>query len=122
MAATTASPPSASALATRRGRQTLALLCTIAFLDFADASIVNIALPTIRDDLGFSLQRLTWVPSAYLLTYGGFMLLCGRATVLIRRPRHLPSRPSQVALPSLLGALAQTDPHLSTGPLLHGDC
>src|SRR4051794_41722450 len=103
MAATTASPPSASALATRRGRQTLALLCTIAFLDFADASIVNIALPTIRDDLGFSLQGLTWVPSAYLLTYGGFMLLRGRAPHLVGRRRGPPGRAAPFALAPLPG-------------------
>src|SRR4051794_41964969 len=105
MAATTASPPSASALATRRGRQTLALLCTIAFLDFADASIVNIALPTIRDDLGFSLQGLTWVPSAYLLTYGGVMLLGGRAPDLLGPRRGPLAGAAPFAPAALLGGV-----------------
>ncbi len=68
-----------SFLATRRGKLTLALLCAVAFLDFVDASIVNVALPSIRRDLHFSVQSLVWVPSGYLLTYGGFMLLGGRA-------------------------------------------
>src|SRR4051794_28665227 len=77
------------ALATRRGKLTLALLCAIAFLDFVDASIVNIALPSIRDDLDFSQQSLQWVPSGYLLTYGGFMLLGGRAADLFGRRRVL---------------------------------
>jgi MFS family permease len=45
-------------LATRRGRLTLTLLCLVAFLDFIDASIVNVALPSIRRDLGFSLEGL----------------------------------------------------------------
>ena len=76
-------------LATRRGRLTLALLCLIAFLDFIDASIVNVALPSIRRDLDFSLQGLQWVPSGYLLTYGGFMLLGGRAGDLLGRRRVL---------------------------------
>ena len=76
MAALTKQP---SFLATRRGKLTLALLASVAFLDFVDASIVNIALPSIRRDLHFSEQGLQWVPSAYLLTYGGFMLLGGRA-------------------------------------------
>ena len=86
MAATTAQP---SFLATRRGKLTLALLCAVAFLDFVDASIVNIALPSIRHDLHFSVQSLQWVPSAYLLTYGGFMLLGGRAADLLGRRRVL---------------------------------
>src|SRR5256885_16575832 len=43
-----------------------------------DATIVNVALPSIRDDLGFSQTSLAWVVNAYLLTYGGFLLLGGR--------------------------------------------
>ena len=78
-----------SFLATRRGKYTLALLCAIAFLDFIDASIVNIALPDIRKDLKFSVQDLQWVLSGYLLTYGGFMLLGGRAADLLGRRRVL---------------------------------
>src|SRR3982074_124933 len=78
-----------SFLATRRGKLTLALLCAIAFVDFVDASIVNIALPSIRRDLHFSVQGLQWVLSGYLLTYGGFMLLGGRAGDLLGRRRIL---------------------------------
>src|SRR5260370_35952376 len=70
--------PQPSFLATRRGKLTLALLCAVAFLDFVDASITNVALPSIRHALHFSVQGLQWVPSGYLLTYGGFMPL-GRA-------------------------------------------
>src|SRR5919204_358385 len=65
-----ASAPS-SFLATPRGKLTLAFLCMVGFLDFVDASIVNVALPSIRRDLGFSVQSLQWVLSGYLLTYGG---------------------------------------------------
>ena len=43
-----------------------------------DATIVNVALPSIQDDLGFSSESLAWVANAYLLTFGGFMLLGGR--------------------------------------------
>ena len=78
-----------SFLATRRGKLTLLLLCAIAFLDFVDASIVNIALPDIRHDLNFSIQDLQWVLSGYLLTYGGFMLLGGRLGDLLGRRRIL---------------------------------
>ena len=76
-----------SFLGTRRGKLMLALLCAVAFLDFVDASIVNIALPSIRHDLHFSVQSLQWVLSGYLLTYGGFMLLGGRAADLLGRRR-----------------------------------
>src|SRR2546430_13463375 len=78
-----------SFLATRRGKLTLSLLASIAFLDFVDASITNVALPSIRHALHFSEAGLTWVPSAYLLTYGGFMLLGGRAADLFGRRRWL---------------------------------
>jgi MFS family permease len=70
--------PQTSFLATRRGKLTLTLVCAVGFLDFIDASIVNIALPSIRRDLHFSVGSLVWVLSGYLLTYGGFMLLGGR--------------------------------------------
>ena len=79
-----------SFLATPRGEATLALLAAVGFLDFIDASIVNVALPEIRDDLGFSVQALQWVISGYLLTYGGFMLLGGRLADLVGRRRGNP--------------------------------
>jgi MFS family permease len=94
-----------SFLATRRGKAVLALLRAVAFLDFVDASIVNVALPSIRTDLGFSEQSLQWVPSAYLLTYGGFMLLGGRAADLLGRRRILVAGTS-VSTPAKAGARA----------------
>ena len=70
-----------SFLATRRGGLTLLLLCAVQFLDVADSSIMNVALPSIRRDLGFSVQNLQWVLSGYLVTYGGLLLLAaGPAT------------------------------------------
>ena len=96
-----------SFLATRRGKLTLALLCTVAFLDLVDASIVNVALPSIRHDLHFSVQSLQWIPSAYLLTYGGFMLLGGRAADLLGRRRVLVAGTTVFALASFAGGLAQ---------------
>jgi EmrB/QacA subfamily drug resistance transporter len=95
-----------SSLSTRHGKLTLGLLCLIAFLDFIDASIVNVALPSIRRDLDFSLQSLQWIPSGYLLTYGGFMLLGGRAGDLLGRRRVLVAGTSLFALSSLAGGLA----------------
>ena len=81
--------PQPPTLRSWQGRRILALLCAVAFLDFIDASITNVALPHILTSLHFSVQSLQWVPSAYLLTYGGFMLLGGRAADLLGRRRVL---------------------------------
>src|SRR5438445_9982773 len=98
--------PESSFLATRRGKLTLGLLCAIAFLDFVDASIVNIALPSIRRALHFSVAGLQWVPSGYLLTYGGFMLLGGRAADLLGRRRVLVAGVIVIGISSLIGGFA----------------
>jgi EmrB/QacA subfamily drug resistance transporter len=82
------------------------LLCSVAFLDFVDSTIVNVALPTIRRDLHFSVQSLQWVSSGYLLTYGGFMLLGGRAADLLGRRRVLVAGTTLFALSSLFGGFA----------------
>src|SRR6059058_1724010 len=95
-----------SFLATRRGKLILALLCGVAFLDFVDASIVNIALPSIRHALHFSVSSLQWIPSGYLLTYGGFMLLGGRAADLIGRRRVLVAGTVLIGISSLIGGFA----------------
>ncbi|TYK49185.1 MFS transporter [Actinomadura decatromicini] len=95
-----------SFLATGRGKLTLTLLCAIAFLDFIDASIVNVALPAIRADLDFSVQDLQWVPSGYLLTYGGLMLLGGRLADLLGRRRVVVAGTVLFSLSSLAGGLA----------------
>jgi EmrB/QacA subfamily drug resistance transporter len=97
---------SPSTLSTGRGKRLLLLLCAVAFLDFVDASIVNIALPHIRAALGFSTQELQWVPSGYLLTYGGFMLLGGRLADLLGRRRVLLAGIAIVGLASLAGGFA----------------
>jgi EmrB/QacA subfamily drug resistance transporter len=109
-----------SFLKTRRGKLTLALLCAVAFLDFVDASIVNLALPSIRRALHFSEQSLVWVPSGYLLTYGGFMLLGGRAADLLGRRRVLVAGTVVVGLASLAGGLAHSSGVLITARLAQG--
>jgi EmrB/QacA subfamily drug resistance transporter len=115
-----ATAPHSSVLATRRGKLTLALLCAVAFLDFVDASIVNVALPSIRRDLHFSVQNLQWVLSGYLLTYGGFMLLGGRAADLLGRRRVLVAGTSLFGLASLTGGLAGSEGMLVGARLLQG--
>src|SRR5436190_3173395 len=109
-----------SFLATRTGKLTLALLASVAFLDFVDASIVNIALPSIRRALGFSVQDLQWVPSAYLLTYGGFMLLGGRAADLLGRRRVLVTGTVLIAVSSLVGGFAGSAGVLVGARLMQG--
>src|SRR6202008_4141236 len=56
----------------------LYVLCLGSLMIVLDVTIVNVALPSIREDLGFSETSLAWVVNAYLLTYGGFLLLGGR--------------------------------------------
>ena len=106
-----------SFLATRRGRQTLLLLCAVQFLDVADSSIMNVALPSIRHDLGFSVQNLQWVLSGYLVTYGGLLLLGGRAADLLGRRRMLAAGTTLFAACSLAGGLA-TDAGMLVGARL----
>jgi EmrB/QacA subfamily drug resistance transporter len=95
-----------SFLSTRRGVFTLLLLCAVQFMDIIDSSIMNVALPSIRADLDFSQQRLQWVLSGYLVTYGGFLLLGGRAADLIGRRRVLVAGTTLFAVCSLAGGLA----------------
>jgi EmrB/QacA subfamily drug resistance transporter len=125
MTATTTTPSTAgirerSVLATRRGKLTLALLCAVAFIDFVDASIVNIALPSIRHALHFSQQGLQWVPSGYLLTYGGFMLLGGRAADLLGRRRMLVTGTTVIGISSLIGGFAGSSGLLVAARLAQG--
>jgi EmrB/QacA subfamily drug resistance transporter len=112
--------PNASYLATRQGKLTLLFLCMVGFLDFVDASIVNVALPSIRRDLGFSVQNLQWVLSGYLLTYGGFMLLGGRAADLLGRRRVLASGIVVFALSSLVAGISQSAGALIAARLVQG--
>src|SRR4051812_49470915 len=56
----------------------LIVLCMGDLMIVLDTTIVNVALPSIREDLGFSEESLAWVVNAYLLTFGGFLLLGGR--------------------------------------------
>jgi MFS family permease len=109
-----------SFLATGRGKATLAFLCGVAFLDFVDASIVNVALPSIRQALHFSIQNLQWVLSGYLLTYGGFMLLGGRASDLLGRRRLLVIGTAVFGLASLTGGLSQSQGTLIAARLVQG--
>src|SRR5262249_60359266 len=71
----------------RRRWIALVLLCFAQFIVVLDASIVNVALPSIGKGLDFSQQNLPWVVNAYVLTFGGFLLLGGRLADLVGRRR-----------------------------------
>jgi EmrB/QacA subfamily drug resistance transporter len=77
-----------------------------------DVAIVNVALPAIRADLGFSATGLQWVVNAYTLAFGGFLLLGGRAADLIGRREVFAGGLLLFALASLFGGIAQTDEQL----------
>ena len=115
-----AATPQGSFLATGRGKVTLALLCAVTFLDVMDGAIVNVALPTIRTHLGFSVQNLQWVVSGYLITYGGFLLLGGRAGDLLGRRRLLIAGTALFAASSLACGLADSQGLLVGARLAQG--
>jgi EmrB/QacA subfamily drug resistance transporter len=98
----------ATTLSSRRGVAILLLLSLVQFMDVLDASILNIALPSIKSDLGFSQQSLQWVVNGYILTYGGFLLLGGRIADLLGRRRILVTGLTVFAGASLVGGLAHT--------------
>ena len=113
-------PAEPSFLSTRTGVLTLLLLCAVQFLDVVDGSIVNIALPSIEHSLRFSQQNLQWVATGYVLTYGGFLLLGGRAADLLGRRRVLVAGVVVFATCSLVAGLARTETALIGARLAQG--
>jgi len=87
----------------------LALLASAQFVVVLDASIVNVALPTIGEALSFSPDDLSWVVNAYVLTFGGFLLLGGRLADLLGRRRVFVGGLVLFALASLAGGLASSE-------------
>jgi EmrB/QacA subfamily drug resistance transporter len=84
----------------------LLVLCGALFLDALDVSMTGVALPSIRADLGMSTSSLQWVVSAYVLGYGGFLLLGGRAADLLGRRRMFLISLGVFVVASALGGLA----------------
>jgi EmrB/QacA subfamily drug resistance transporter len=89
-----------------RAWMVLALACASQFMVILDAAIVNVALPSIDRDLGFSSTGLAWVVNGYLLTFAGFMLLGGRAADLFGHRRMLVAGLFLFSASSLAGGLA----------------
>ena len=103
-----------------RLRFVLILLCAARFMVVLDFSIVNVALPAIQSSLDFSQQNLQWIVSAYALTFGGFLLLGGRAADLFGRRRVFMAGMSLFVLASLAGGLAQSQGVLVTARAFQG--
>ncbi|WP_306214096.1 DHA2 family efflux MFS transporter permease subunit [Actinoplanes sp. RD1] len=91
---------------------TLAVLAVAQFMVVLDVTIVNVALPGIQADLGFSAAGLQWVVSAYTLLFGGFLLLGGRVADLIGRRRMFVVGLLVFGATSLLAGLAQNPEQL----------
>jgi MFS family permease len=85
----------------------LIVLCSAMFLDALDNAMVGIAVPPIKADLGMSTAAVQWVVSAYVLGFGGFLLLGGRMADLLGRKRVLLAALAVFAAASLVGGLAQ---------------
>src|ERR687895_366525 len=87
----------------------LVLLCSAQFVVVLDASIVNVALPSIGEALAFSQENLSWVVNAYVLTFGGFLLLGGRLADHLGRRRVFIGGLILFAIASLVGGFAESE-------------
>jgi EmrB/QacA subfamily drug resistance transporter len=98
----------------------LALLCAVQFMVVLDVAIVNVALPSIQLDLGFSQENLQWVISAYALVFGGFLLLGGRLADILGRRAVFMAGLLVFSIGSLLCGLAWSDESLIGARALQG--
>ncbi len=101
-------PPMTDTSTDRARWLALYVLCAGALMIVIDATIVNVALPTIQKDLGFSQSDLAWVVNAYLIAFGGLLLLAGRVGDLIGQRRVFLIGLTIFTLASLLCALSQS--------------
>jgi MFS family permease len=85
----------------------LVILCTASLMIILDGTIVTVALPAIQADLGFTAGSLSWVMNAYLIAFGGLLLLCGRLGDLLGRKRLFLAGITVFVLASLACGLAQ---------------
>ena len=108
-------------LSTQRAKNlALVLLAMTQFVIVIDASIVNVALPSIGAHLHFSRDDLTWVVNSYTLTFGGFLLLGGRMADLLGRRRMFMLGLVVFSLASLAGGLAQSETWLIAARAVQG--
>src|ERR1700730_5613646 len=98
----------------------LYILCTGFLMIVLDQTIVNVALPSIKNDLGFSQAGLAWVVNAYLIAFGGFLLLAGRLGDLLGRKRIFLVGLGMFTAASLLCGLSISQPMLVAARFLQG--
>jgi EmrB/QacA subfamily drug resistance transporter len=98
----------------------LALLSAVQFMVVLDIAVVNVALPSIKVDLGFSEQNLQWVISAYALVFGGFLLLGGRAADVLGRRRVFAVGLVAFTVASLVAGLAWSEGSLIAARAFQG--
>jgi EmrB/QacA subfamily drug resistance transporter len=104
----------------RRRFAALAVLCTGMLMIVLDITIVNVALPAIRDDLGFSEASLAWVVNAYMIAFGGLLLLAGRLGDLLGRRRVFLAGLGVFSLASLACGAAQNEAMLVAARFIQG--
>jgi MFS family permease len=111
---------SASQINDRRRWLALLVLCTGMLMVVLDSAIVNVALPSIQDDLGFSQSNLAWVVNAYLIAFGGLLLLAGRLGDLIGRRLVFMTGLAVFTIASLVCGVAQTQGMLIGARFIQG--
>jgi EmrB/QacA subfamily drug resistance transporter len=104
----------------RRRTLTLVLCCVAQYMIILDVSIVNVALPSISSELGFTPASLSWVVNAYTLTFAGFLLLGGRAADLLGRREVFAAGLALFGIASLVGGVAQSEEALVAARGLQG--
>src|SRR6478609_4634960 len=98
----------------------LYVLCTGMLMIVLDVTVVNVALPSIQDDLGFSTSSLAWVVNAYLIAFGGLLLLAGRLGDLVGRRTIFLAGLAVFSVASLLCGLSQSEGLLVGARFLQG--
>src|ERR1700710_2966614 len=98
----------------------LTIVCAAFFMTVLDVSIVNVALPSIGKSLHFSRESLQWVITAYAITFGGFLLLGGRAADVLGRRRVFLAGVLVFTAASFICGLAWSDGVLITAPARPG--
>src|SRR3954466_2752962 len=117
----TATPTAPTPMAEGRSRwAALIVLCTGMLMIVLDVTVVNVALPSIKDDLGFSQAGLAWVVNAYLIAFGGLLLLSGRFGDLLGRRRVFLAGLGVFTLASLACGLASSQEVLVSARFVQG--
>jgi EmrB/QacA subfamily drug resistance transporter len=120
VAAVTTDTPGATPIAGRERWIALVVLCVGMLMIVLDATVVNVALPSIQTDLGFTQSSLAWVVNAYLISFGGLLLLAGRLGDLIGRRLIFMTGLAVFTLASLLCGVAQSQELLVGARFLQG--